>query len=58
MAGLAAVALALVLLALALAPPRSQPLVGLHNLLNYWRYTFDGSFEPAAMMGHMRFESL
>ena len=39
-------------------PPNVPPLIGLHNLLNYWRYTFDGSFEPAAMMGHMRFESL
>jgi hypothetical protein len=39
-------------------PPTVPPLLGLHNLLNYWRYTFDGTFEPAAMMGHMRFETL
>src|SRR5688572_19217136 len=24
-------------------PPNVPPLVGLHNLPNYWRYTFDGS---------------
>jgi hypothetical protein len=39
-------------------PPHVPPLIGLHNLLNYWRCTFDGTFEPAAMMGHMRFETL
>jgi hypothetical protein len=39
-------------------PPNVPPLVGLHNLLNYWRYAFDGSDEPAAIMGHMRFETL
>jgi hypothetical protein len=39
-------------------PPNVPPLIGLHNLLNYWRVTFDGSPEPAAFMGHMRFETL
>lgn len=39
-------------------PPNVPPLIGLHNLLNYWRYTFDGSVEPVAIMGHMRFELL
>jgi hypothetical protein len=39
-------------------PPNVPPLIGLHNLLNYWRFTFDGSDEPAAPMGHMRFETL
>jgi hypothetical protein len=39
-------------------PPNVPPLIGLHNLLNYWRYTFDGSFEGIAIMGHMRFETL
>ena len=39
-------------------PPTVPPLIGLHNLLNYWRITFDGTFEPLAMMGHMRFETL
>jgi hypothetical protein len=39
-------------------PPNLPPLIGLHNLLNYWRFTFDGSPEPVAFMGHMRFETL
>ena len=39
-------------------PPNVPPLLGLHNLLNYWRITFDGADEPAALMGHMRFETL
>jgi hypothetical protein len=40
-------------------PPNVPPLIGLHNLLNYWRYTLDGSPEtPTAIMGHMRFETL
>jgi hypothetical protein len=39
-------------------PPTVPPLIGLHNLLNYWRFTFDGSPEPTAPMGHMRFEIL
>ena len=39
-------------------PPSAPPLLGLHNLLNYWRFTFDGAFEPAALAGHMRFEIL
>ncbi len=39
-------------------PPTTPPLIGLHNLLNYWRFTFDGSFDPAAAMGHMRFDTL
>jgi hypothetical protein len=39
-------------------PPNVPPLLGLHNLLNYWRFMFDGTHEPAAMMGHMRFETL
>ena len=39
-------------------PPDAPPLIGLHNLLNYWRFAFDGAFEPAAAMGHMRFETL
>ena len=39
-------------------PPSAPPLLGLHNLLNYWRFTFDGAFEPAALVGHMRFEIL
>lgn len=39
-------------------PPNVPPLVGLHNLLNYWRFTFDGTPEPAAMVGHMKFETL
>lgn len=39
-------------------PPSAPPLLGLHNLLNSWRFSFDGSTEPAALMGHMRFETL
>ena len=39
-------------------PPNVPPLIGHHNLLNYWRYTFDGSDEPVAITGHMRFETL
>ena len=39
-------------------PPTVPPLIGLHNLLNYWRITFNGSDEPGAIMGHMRFETL
>jgi hypothetical protein len=39
-------------------PPTTPPLIGLHNLLNYWRVTFDGTPEPVAFMGHMRFETL
>jgi hypothetical protein len=39
-------------------PPNVSPLIGLHNLLNSWRVTFDGAQEPAALMGHMRFETL
>ncbi len=39
-------------------PPNVPPLLGLHNLLNYWRITFDGADEPAALMGHMRFDVL
>jgi hypothetical protein len=39
-------------------PPTAPPLIGLHNLLNYWRFTFDGHHELAALMGHMRFETL
>ncbi len=39
-------------------PPTAPPLLGLHNLLNYWRFTFDGASESGAIMGHMRFESL
>jgi hypothetical protein len=35
-------------------PPTVPPLIGLHNLLNSRRYTFDG----VAVMGHMRFETL
>jgi hypothetical protein len=31
-------------------PPNVPPLVGLHNLLNYWRFTFDGTPEPGADM--------
>lgn len=38
-------------------PPNVPPLIGLHNLLNSWRFTFDGSDEPGALMGHMRFET-
>jgi hypothetical protein len=36
------------------APP---PLLGLHNLLDAVRFTFDGTLEPPAFMGHMRFET-
>jgi hypothetical protein len=39
-------------------PPTAPPLIGLHNLLNFWRFTFDGAPDPAAIMGHMRFEIL
>src|SRR5262249_17488777 len=39
-------------------PPDVPPLLGLHNLLNYWRFTFDGTEEPRADMGHMRVETL
>jgi hypothetical protein len=39
-------------------PPNVPPLLGLHNLLNYWRITFDGVMEPSAFMDHMRFETL
>jgi hypothetical protein len=39
-------------------PPTVPPLLGLHNLLNYWRFTFDGTSEPGAEMGFMRFETL
>jgi hypothetical protein len=39
-------------------PPTIPPLIGLHNLLNYWRFAFDGSPEPVAPMGHVRFDSL
>lgn len=39
-------------------PPTVPPLLGLHNLLNTWKYTFDGTPEPAALMGHMRFDTL
>lgn len=40
-------------------PPTVPPLIGLHNLLNYWRYAFDGASEPpVATMGHMRFDTL
>jgi hypothetical protein len=39
-------------------PPTAPPLIGLHNLLNHWRFTFDGAPELAAIMGHMRFETL
>ena len=39
-------------------PPNVPPLLGLHNLLNFWRFTFDGTPEPAAPLGHMRFEAL
>jgi hypothetical protein len=39
-------------------PSNVPPLIGLHNLLNYWRYTFDGSDDPIAITGHMRFETL
>ena len=39
-------------------PPTVPPLVGLHNLLNYWRFAFDGTTEPGAFMGHMRFDTL
>jgi hypothetical protein len=39
-------------------PPHVPPLIGLHNLLNYWRCTFDGSPEPGAVTGNMRFETL
>jgi hypothetical protein len=35
----------------------TPPLLGLHNLLDAVRFTFDGSLEPAACMGHMRFET-
>lgn len=38
-------------------PPAAPPLLGLHNLLDSWRYTFNGEPEPAATMGHMRFET-
>jgi hypothetical protein len=39
-------------------PPNVPPLLGLHNLLNYWRFTFDGMDEPGAETGHMWFETL
>lgn len=39
-------------------PPDVPPLLGLHNLLNYWRFTFDGTHEPGADAGFMRFETL
>jgi hypothetical protein len=40
-------------------PPNVPPLIGLHNLLNHWKYTFDGGCEPpVALMGHMRFDTL
>ena len=38
--------------------PDVPPLLGLHNLLDYWRFTFDGASEPGAEMGHMKFETL
>ena len=38
--------------------PTAPPLLGLHNLLNSWRFTFDGTPNPAAIMGHMWFETL
>ena len=39
-------------------PPTAPPLLGLHNLLNSWRFTIDGTPEPAASMGHVKFETL
>lgn len=39
-------------------PPGRPALIGLYNFLAYWRVTFDGSYEPAAPAGHMRFETL
>ena len=39
-------------------PPNVPPLIGLHNLLNYWQYTFNGSLKGIAIMGYMRFETL
>ena len=35
----------------------TPPLLGLHNLIDSWRIIVDGNFEPAAPMGHLRFES-
>lgn len=39
-------------------PPGLPALIGLHNFLHFWRVTFDGTREPAAPAGHMRFETL
>lgn len=39
-------------------PPGLPALIGLHNILTYWRITFDGTREPGAPAGHMRFETL
>lgn len=38
--------------------PAAPPLLGLHNLLNSWQFTVSGAFDPAAAMGHMRFDTL
>jgi predicted aspartyl protease len=39
-------------------PPTAPPLIGLHNLLTSWRFTFDGAPEPGALMGHLLLETL
>jgi hypothetical protein len=38
---------------------QSPPLLGLHNFLDSWRFTFDGEAQPPdAVMGSIRFEFL
>jgi hypothetical protein len=38
---------------------QSPPLLGLHNFLDYWRFTVDGRAQPPdALMGSIRFEFL
>ncbi len=39
-------------------PPGVPALIGLHNFLTFWRVTFDGTREPGAPAGHMRFETV